>query len=459
MLPEPTASFAIPPVLLRPASILLCIVVQLATGAGTGAAAAGFRAESPPPPAPPSVIVSAAWLLEHRHEADLIPVDARDREAYARGHLPGAISLPVAELDPDAGLGATLGRHGLLPRQRPVCYAAAGAPEAAARLFWLLELAGVERVRLLDGGLEAWTGSGQALVTRPASPPSMAWDAAADSNVLATIEQLLNRLDQPDQVILDARSTGCGNPVAPLDAAEGPWGAGHLPGALPVDFRSWLGPGGTLPTSAALREDLSGLDPRFRSRRQQPVDCVIYDDGVSAEGMLGYLLLRSAGYESVHYYPGGWAAWSAQPDLPVVRILSAPELRDRLQAENPGLTADVPPRDFILLDVRHPAAFAKEHLPGAVNLFSSLLPDSLDGVLQRHWPAADPARMAVVVYCWGPDCIRSRTAATELARRGFLHLEWFLGGLPAWHALGEPVQGSARAARQQPAPARKPPGR
>jgi thiosulfate/3-mercaptopyruvate sulfurtransferase len=446
--------------MLRSGTGLLCAGILLAAGTTPFFAVATSRATSPPPsPAAASVVVSVEWLLAHRHEADLVLVDARDREAYARGHLPGAISLPAAELDPGGELGPALGRRGLLPRQRPVCYADATTLDAAARLFWLLELAGADRVRLLDGGLEAWTRSGQSLVTQAASPPPMAWDAAVDSSVLATAAQIRTRLDQPGQVILDARGAGYGSPVAPVDAAEGPWGAGHLPGALPVDFHAWLGSGGTLPPTAALRDDLSELDPRFRSRRAPATDCVIYDDGVSGAGALGYLLLRSAGQASVRYYAGGWADWSAQPDLPVVRILTATELRDRLRAENPDLTAGTQPQGFILLDVRHPTAFAREHLPGAVNLFSSQLADSLAGVLQGHWPAVDPARVPVVVYCWGPDCIRSRTAAVELARRGFLHVEWFLGGLPAWHELGEPVQGSALPSQQPLPPPNKPPGR
>lgn len=41
---------------------------------------------------------------------------------------------------------------------------------ASARLWWLLSTAGVARVRILDGGLAAWTANGGALQTGEVRP-------------------------------------------------------------------------------------------------------------------------------------------------------------------------------------------------------------------------------------------------------------------------------------------------
>lgn len=94
--------------------------------------------------------------------------------------------------------------------------------------------------------------------------------------------------------------------------------------------------------------------------------------------------------------------------------------------------------DFILVDVRGPAAFALGHVPGAVNIpHRQLSAEAL---------AAYPHDSLFVVYCAGPHCNGANRAAVRLASLGYPVKE-MIGGLLGWQdegfALVGPGQGDS----------------
>jgi rhodanese-related sulfurtransferase len=151
---------------------------------------------------------------------------------------------------------------------------------------------------------------------------------------------------------------------------------------------------------------------------------------------VGYFLLRRAGIADVSYYPGGWAEWSADPALPVVRVVGAEELLDRLGRARRWLGIDAPPEGLALFDVRHAGDYTGGHIPGAVHLTSRSFADSLDARIDRYWPDLDRTTAPIVTYCYGSNCIRSRNCSTEAARQGFVNVERFYGGVEEWRAIG-----------------------
>jgi rhodanese-related sulfurtransferase len=83
----------------------------------------------------------------------------------------------------------------------------------------------------------------------------------------------------------------------------------------------------------------------------------------------------------------------------------------------------VPEADFVLLDVRSPALFAKGHIPGAVNL--------PHGKIIASKMAQFPANKLFVVYCAGPHCNGANKGAVRLARLG-LPVKLMIGGVTGW---------------------------
>lgn len=83
-------------------------------------------------------------------------LDARSPEEYSKGHVPGAINVPIAHL-------ADFARDRLTPSRGPIvtmCGSSGRGEQAAG----ILAAAGVENVRVLQGGLKAWREAGFAVV-------------------------------------------------------------------------------------------------------------------------------------------------------------------------------------------------------------------------------------------------------------------------------------------------------
>lgn len=79
--------------------------------------------------------------------------------------------------------------------------------------------------------------------------------------------------------------------------------------------------------------------------------------------------------------------------------------------------------DFVLLDVRGPALFARGHVRGAVNL--------LHGKIVASKLAGYPPDTLFVTYCAGPHCNGATRAAIKLAELG-RPVKVMIGGVTGW---------------------------
>lgn len=79
--------------------------------------------------------------------------------------------------------------------------------------------------------------------------------------------------------------------------------------------------------------------------------------------------------------------------------------------------------DFVLLDVRSPALFARGHVPGALNLPHGKIVESK----LADWPAGT----LFVTYCAGPHCNGAARGALRLARLG-RPVKIMAGGITGW---------------------------
>lgn len=87
----------------------------------------------------------------------VVLVDLRPTDAFGRGHVAGARSVPLAELRR---------RQAEIPRTGRVVLYAGTAPEAAAG-YQALRDAGFRNVMVLAGGLQTWIGLGLPVEPRP----------------------------------------------------------------------------------------------------------------------------------------------------------------------------------------------------------------------------------------------------------------------------------------------------
>lgn len=99
-------------------------------------------------------LVQLSDMLNFLRNGSHLFVDARPAEEYARGHLPGAISLPFETLNQRAGIVAQV----LASAKPPVLYCT--GPECDDSLLLAIELRKLGRkdAAVFIGGMELWQG-------------------------------------------------------------------------------------------------------------------------------------------------------------------------------------------------------------------------------------------------------------------------------------------------------------
>jgi rhodanese-related sulfurtransferase len=125
--------------------------------------------------------------------------------------------------------------------------------------------------------------------------------------------------------------------------------------------------------------------------------------------------------------PTIWQVTLGEPN-PVTPEISTEQLQEVLAA------GKIP-----VLDVRSAQEYAIAHIPGSVNLYEKEVEQ-----VTRAYP--DKAA-ALVLYCNGPFCGKSKRLSQELVERGYTHLRRYQLGLPVWRALGNTVQTDLAGAR------------
>lgn len=229
-------------------------------------------------------------------------VDAEAFTDFAAPAAPGRGSRPLPDL---AALEKTVAGWGIMPGQTIVLYDNDRAM-TAARGWWVLKWAGLQDVRVLDGGLPAWLRAGLPTSDRPITPSRV--DLPLSKGHLAEITAE-NALDYArDGVLLDARirTNYIGGPEVGGDPKRG-----HIPGALSAPTINLLKDEGDFAPSEILAAHFQDLG----ADGSKPVG-VYCGAGMSAAHMV--LALAAIGVEA-GMYPGSWSEWIEDPSRPVKR--------------------------------------------------------------------------------------------------------------------------------------------
>ena len=190
----------------------------------------------------PEYLVDAAWVQDHRDDANLVVVDCDVEAGYNRGHIPGAVLVPDNfEKNPD-----TNRVHLMNPEQFKIMCEGLGIGDdtlvitydsaqslTAARLWWALNTYGHSNVKVLDGGWRRWVNEDRPVsFERPHPSSSVRFTPKSDESMLVKVDELKAACDLEGTVIWDVRSDGEWDG----SASRGNKRLGHIPGAVHLEW-------------------------------------------------------------------------------------------------------------------------------------------------------------------------------------------------------------------------------
>jgi thiosulfate/3-mercaptopyruvate sulfurtransferase len=151
-------------------TMLIVVGVYLLLAAGLAGAAEWAN---------PDLLVNPETVKQNIDKPNWVVIDARDLKDYAKGHIPGAISLgkrvKKALRDPTSRVFKNVskyeklfGKVGIDNDTHVVFYHGdIKTLNDAAVGFWVMEYLGHDKVHVLDGGLDAWRNEGYRLEKDP----------------------------------------------------------------------------------------------------------------------------------------------------------------------------------------------------------------------------------------------------------------------------------------------------
>jgi len=184
----------------------------------------------------------------------------------------------------------------------------------ATRMWWAFFYYGKTDVRILDGGINAWTraGYGTDMVTGGKATRQGTWVAKVSYPTLRVdTPEILGTKDRADVQLWDVRgdSEFCGNEIK-----QGAHRAGRIPWAVQADYvlvktkeneSEWLPAAEVQKTVEKL-----GMD----RNKPQYFYC---QSGVRCTNWISTLYAMGWPLEKLHNYDGSWIVWSLDEKLPI----------------------------------------------------------------------------------------------------------------------------------------------
>ena len=262
------------------------------------------------------LVIEPSELKEHLNNDDVVIIDLSSPATYVQYHVAGAVFLNYEWI-----VRVEHPRMGLLPSQEQltnvltslgindkhvVVYDDEGGGRAC-RFLWTLEVAGHKGYSILNGGIQAWTKSGNQVSSEITHPTPDEYKVEMNFEPVATRQFILDHLSDDNFMIFDNRSPAEFNGEK-IFAQRG----GHIPGAINMDWT-----------------DAMDIDNGKCFKPKKELIKMLEAMGISKDKTIithcqahhrsahTYIMLKSLGYENVKGYPGAWSDWGNEPNTPI----------------------------------------------------------------------------------------------------------------------------------------------
>ncbi len=275
-----------------------------------------------------NILITPGQLQKMTSSLPTVIIDTRSPEAYAAGHIPGAVNIhdifTFLATSSKEGMeelrdkfAEAFGAAGLSGDEVAVIYEESmntGFGQSC-RGYFLLQFLGYPKAAILHGGYQAWLAENLPTSTETPAPEQKTFplDESA-ANIMLTKEDMLAVLDETDIVKLDVRDVD-----EWVGTSSSPYGIdfcprkGRIPGAVWIEWYRMMKPGEEVPV--------------FKSKEELQAECATV--GITPESTVylycfkgarasnTFVALKEAGVTDVRLYFGSWNEWSRDPALPI----------------------------------------------------------------------------------------------------------------------------------------------
>lgn len=269
------------------------------------------------------LLVDADWLKANLDKGIVI-IDARDDKSYSKEHIQGAIFSawqPFTDMEgkkmgdkgwgillEPAKLSQAISKLGIDADKTVVLYSSApnGWGEDG-RIAWTLKSAGIKKVKLLNGGYNAWKEKGYPTDTNvPTVVPTNFKVSSLDNSLNVTTDYIKNNINKLK--IIDVREAEEYNGATKFGEKRG----GHIPNAINITWSQLLNSNGTV-------------------KSQKDIEALLTSKGISKEDEIATyctkgirsahmsLILNMAGYTKAKNYDASFYEWAGDNQLDVVK--------------------------------------------------------------------------------------------------------------------------------------------
>ncbi len=275
-------------------------------------------------------LVTATWLKQHINDPDLVILDCTvvtmpdendprglhnvsGRADYELGHilnagfadLKGDLSRTNGPIEFDLlspeQFCAAMGELGVGDDSHVVLYDASYTGWAA-RVWWMLRWIGFDNAAILDGGLAAWTSTGNELSLEPVSRVAQQLTPKPRPELIAHYDEVLASLENDAVILVD---------TLPEEFYRGEMSiyprAGHIPGAVNINGLSLLDKRGKL----LERDKLASMHAFDHDAR-----IITYCGGGIVASTDAFVLTR-LGFNNVAVYMASLEEWTADTNNPM----------------------------------------------------------------------------------------------------------------------------------------------
>ena len=274
----------------------------------------------------PEALVSTDWVEQHLNDPSVRIIESNeDTLLYSSGHVPGAVHVDwTSDLNDQLrrdyitreGFEALMSRIGATPDTTVVFYGDK-SNWWACYAFWVFQLFGHTKAKVMDGGRIKWQKENRPLSRDVPSPARTEYKAPDrnDAPHRAYRDDVMAHLKKQGQLV-DVRSpeeyagTRMHMPDYPN---EGAIRGGHIPTAKSVPWARAINPDdGTFKTAGELKK-LYCEDNQLSPSKETIAYCRIGERSSHTWFALKYLL----GFENVRNYDGSWTEWGNLVNVPI----------------------------------------------------------------------------------------------------------------------------------------------